>query len=93
MVPPSELRAEKKSIICDARRRFVKFRLKVAEQREKFRIIVPLLCRYNEFSIQIKPWLDEAEIKSEKFIDKYDDDITLLENANEIEVSVLCFFT
>ncbi len=66
----------------------IKLRLKVVEQREKFRMLVPLLCSYNEHLLKIRPWLDEAEDKTRIFIDKQDDEISLLENASLIEVCI-----
>ena len=73
-------------MIRDLRSRLMKLRLKVLEQREIYRLAVPLLCHYNENSLKIKLWLDEAESRSEAFIDKQSDDITLLEHADDAEV-------
>ena len=88
MIPPSEERSEKKMMIRDTRSRIMRLRLKVVEQREILRLVVPLLCRYNEYSLRIKPWLDDAELKSQPFIDGYNDDNVLLEHADLVEV---CF--
>ncbi|XP_065058384.1 uncharacterized protein LOC135686136 isoform X1 [Rhopilema esculentum] len=85
MIPPSEERVEKKAMIRDTRSRLMKLRLKAVEQREIFRTVVPLLCHYNENSVKIQPWLDEAESRSSPFLEKYGDDVVLLESADAIE--------
>ena len=89
MIPPSEERIEKKVMIRDTRSRIMRLRLKVVEHREILRLVVPMLCRYNEYSLKIKPWLDDAELKSQPFIDGYNDDNVLLEHADLIEVCVV----
>eukprot|EP00794_Sanderia_malayensis_P007439 gene7439-8261_t len=85
MIPPCDQRSEKKNLISDVRCRMVKLRLRIAEQRERFQLLVPLLCHHNEHSERIKSWLDESQSKSAPFIDKHDDDLTMLEYGDDIE--------
>ena len=91
MIPPSVARNEKKVMIRDTRSRIIKLRLKVVEQREILRLVVPMLCHYNEYSLKIKPWIDDAELKSQPFIDGYNDENVLLEHADLIEVCYIIF--
>ena len=88
MIPPCIERDDRKRMIRDLRSRQMKLRLRVLEQREIYRLAVPLLCRYNEHSLKIKPWLDEVEARSRTFIDKLDDDIILLEHGDDAEVRI-----
>ena len=86
MIPPSEERKEKKAIIRDTRSRMMRLRLKVVEQHEILRLVVPMVCLYNEDSLKIKKWLQEAELKSKPFINAFNNDKVLLEHADLVEV-------
>ena len=66
----------------------MRLRLKVVEQREIYRLAVPLLCHYCEHSLKIKSWLDETETRSRTYIDKHENDVTLLAHADETDVSI-----
>eukprot|EP00112_Aurelia_sp_Birch-Aquarium-sp1_P012350 Seg2598.4 transcript_id=Seg2598.4/GoldUCD/mRNA.D3Y31 product="Microtubule-actin cross-linking factor 1" protein_id=Seg2598.4/GoldUCD/D3Y31 len=85
MIPPSEERIAKKVMIRDTRSRMMRLRLKVVEQHEILRLVVPMLCLYNEDMLQIKQWLDNAELQSKAFINKFNNDNVLLENAHLVE--------
>ena len=86
MIPPCIERDDRKRMVRDLRSRQMKLRLRVLEQREIYRLVVPLLCHYNEHSLKIKPWLDEMEARSQPFIDKLEDDVVLLEHGDDAEV-------
>lgn len=86
MIPPCSERDEKKAMIRDTRSRLMRLRLRVLEQREVYRLAVPLLCHYSENSLKMKSWLDEGEERSQAYIDMHDNDIVLLQHADEIEV-------
>lgn len=73
-------------MIRDTRSRLMKLRLRVLEQREIYRLAVPLLCRYSENSLKIKSWLDETDKRSQLYLDVHDD-IVLLQHADETDVS------
>ena len=92
MIPPSEERVEKKAMIRNTRSRLMKLRLKAVEQREIVRTVVPLLCHYNENSVKIQPWLDEAESRSSPFLEKCGDDVVLLESADAIEARIFFMY-
>ena len=86
MIPPSEEREEKRVMIRDTRTRMMKLRLKVVEQHEILRLVVPMLCLYNEDSMKIKSWLQDAESKSKPFINALNNERMLVEHAGDIEV-------
>ena len=76
-------------MVRDLRSRLMSLRIKVLKHREIYRLVVPLLCHYNENSLKIQAWIDECETRSQKYIDKDDDDVLLLEHADEAEVGTL----
>jgi len=85
MIPPCSERDSRKCMVRDIRSRLMNLRIKVLKLREIYRLVVPLLCHYNEHSLKIQAWIDECETRSQKYIDKDDDDVLLLEHADEAE--------